>query len=316
MYVKVLKPMSKIKNEKIRVCLSFLVYPFSMATFFWRAFERREDIELFVLGPFTDNHIPWANGMKLPRKYVKVPDLALPPSLYMPPYSIVKSALPWKPDLLLQIDAGFHFSTKPEAEIVAHIQTDPHVLKDFYKVPIEYSDYNFCMQDFYRDGNEILLPYAYDPEIHFHEDREKIYDACLIGLHYEHRNALVKRLKDRGLNVYYSIGEIYDQYREKYNQSKIALSWSSKYDLPARAWEAWGMGLPLVINRVPDLKLFANEGEHYLGFDTVDEADQQVMTLLTDKKFRDNLAKQGHENAKSETYDKRIQIILETIGLI
>jgi len=304
--------------SKLKIVISALIYPFTMMHFFWMAFERREDVELFVLGPYTDNYIPWNMGMRLPRKYVKVPDFALPQSTsqFMPPYSIVKSVIPWKPDLWIQINAGFHFSTKPDAKIVAHIQTDPHVLKDFYKVPIEYSDFNFCMQDFYRDGNEILLPYAYDPEIHFHEDREKIYDACLIGLHYEHRNALVKRLRDRGLNVYYSIGEVYSEYRQKYNESKVALSWSSKYDLPARCWESWGMELPLITNRVPDLKLFANESEHYLGFDTVDEAEQQVMTLLNDKKFRDNLAERGHENAKAETYDKRAQTILETVGLV
>jgi hypothetical protein len=302
--------------SKLKIVISALVYPFTMMHFFWRAFESREDVELFVLGPYTDNHIPWNNGMKLPRKYVKVPDLALPPSLYMPPYSIVKSAIPWKPDLWIQIDAGFHFSTKPDAGIVAHIQTDPHVLKDFYKVPMEYSDYNFCMQDFYRDGNEILLPYAYDPEIHFHEDREKIYDACLIGLHYEHRNALVKRLKDRGLNVYYSIGEVYSEYRQKYNESKIALSWSSLQDLPSRVFEAWGMELPLLTNRVPDLKLFANEGEHYLGFDDIDEAEQKVITLLSDDKLRNNLARRGHDNAKSETWDNRITQILKVCKLL
>ena len=31
--------------------------------------------------------------------------------------------------------------------------------------------------------------------------------------------------------------------RQKYNESKIALSWSSLEDLPARVWEAFGMGL-------------------------------------------------------------------------
>jgi hypothetical protein len=301
---------------KTKIVISGLIYPFTMMHFFWRAFERREDVELFVLGPYTDNFIPWANGIRLPRKYVKVPHFAMPQVKYMPPYSLVKSVLPWKPDLWLQIDAGFHFSTKPDAGIVAHIQTDPHVLKETYRVPIAYSDYNFCMQEIYREEGEILLPYAYDPEIHFPEDREKLYDACLIGLHYNQRSALIQRLRDRGLNVYYAIGAVYDQYREKYNQSKIALSWSSMKDVPARVFEAWGMQLPLVTNRLPDLSLFANEGEHYLGFDTVDEAEQQVMTLSKDKKFRDDLAQRGYKNAKGETWDKRVQTILETVGLV
>ena len=302
--------------KKIRVAISALIYPFTMMHFFWRAFERREDAELFVLGPFTDNNIPWNGGIKLPRKYTKMPNFAMPQTQYLPPYEVVQSVVPRDIDLWVQCDAGFHFITKPKAKVVAHIQTDPHVLKDFYKVPIAYSDYNFCMQDCYRNEGEILLPYAYDPEIHFHEDREKIYDACLIGLHYEHRNALIQRLKERGLNVYYSIGEVYDQYRQKYNESKVALSWSSKEDLPSRVWEAFGMKLPLVANRTQEMSKFFNDGEHYLGFKDVDEAEQQVMTLLADKKFRDKIAEQGYENAKLETWDTRVQTILETTGLL
>ena len=82
-------------------------------------------------------------------------------------------------------------------------------------VPAQYSDVVFNMQDYYRKDGEVLLPYAYSPRIHFHEDRKKIYDACLIGLHYKHRDDLINRLKERGLNVYYSIGEIYDTYQTK-----------------------------------------------------------------------------------------------------
>lgn len=301
--------------KKIRVAISALIYPFTMMHFFWRAFERREDVELFVLGPFSDNKIPWNNGMTLHRKYVKMPNFAMPQSPFMPPYEVVQSVVPKDIDLWIQIDAGFHFITKPKAKVVAHIQTDPHVLKDFYKTPIAYSDYNFCMQDYYRKEGEILLPYAYDPEIHFHEDRPKIYDACLIGLHYKHRDDLINRLKERGLNVYYSIGEVYSDYRQKYNESKIALSWSSLEDLPARVWEAFGMGSALVANRTSEMSKFFNDGEHYLGFKDVDEAEQQVMTLLNDEKFRLDIAQKGHDNAKEQTWDARVQSILETVGL-
>lgn len=200
---------------------------------------------------------------------------------------------------------------------MALVKTDPHVIMDdHYGVPAKYSDVVFNMQDYYRKDGEVLLPYAYSPRIHFHEDRQKIYDACLIGLHYAQRDALVRRLRDYNLSVYYSIGEVYNQYREKYNQSKIALSWSSLKDLPSRVWEGFGMQLPVVTNRVPDLKLFANEGEHYLGFDTVEEGLEQVVTLLRDEKFLNRIAKQGHENAKTETWEKRCQTILETVGLV
>jgi hypothetical protein len=257
--------------------------------------------------------------MNIPMKYVHPPTVPLPKQSIgiSPSYNMVKSLLSNDLDLALCIDAGWHFCDKPKAKVVALVKTDPHAISDVhYSVPANYSDVVFNMQEIYRKDGEILLPYAYSPRIHFSEDREKLYDACLIGLHYDTRSALVQRLRNRGLEVYYAIGAVYDQYREKYNQSKIALSWSSKQDIPARVFESWGMRLPLVTNRLPDLSLFANEGEHYLGFDTLDEAEQQVMTLLKDKKFRDGLAQRGYDNAKGQTWDARVQTILETVGLI
>src|SRR3989304_1825407 len=141
---------------------------------------------------------------------------------------------------------------------------------------------SFCMQQAYIEKGEEYLPYAFDPTVHYPMDLEKVYDACLIGLQYEHRNQLVSRLRQRNLNVYYTIGEIYDEYRERYNQSKVALSWSRMDDTPARVFEAFGMSLPLVCNRTPDLKNFFLDGNDYLGFDNVDEAEKQVFTLLLD----------------------------------
>jgi hypothetical protein len=291
-----------------------------MLHYFWRALERREDVELCVVGPFTGARIPWNGGMTLPQKYVKTPDIALPEnSQRIKPNSIlVEAQLPWdEVDLWLQVDAGWHVSNRPtNAKVVAHVQTDPHVLKDHYKVPKSYSDYSFCMQHAYMEEGEFYLPYAYDPTIHFPVGIDKIYDACMIGLHYEQRNNLVKRLRDRGLSVHYSIGEIYNEYREIYNQSRIALSWSSLEDTPARVFEALGMGLPLVCNRTPDLSNFFVEGEHYLGFTSVEEAEKQTLKLLSDKELRLEIANAGHRKVQRHTWDNRVQEILETCRLI
>ena len=231
----------------------------------------------------------------------------------------MQSRLPWKPDLWLQIDAGWHLKTKPDAGIVGHIQTDPHVLKQLYTLPKSYSDISWCMQTLYMADKEVYLPYGYDPEIHYPEPQEKIYDACLIGLHYEQRDRLVSRLRKVGLNVYYSIGEVYNEYRMRYNQSRIALSWSSLQDLPARNWEALAMGLPLVANRVPDMNTFFVDGEHYLGFNDVDEAEKQVMRLMIDDKFRENISGNGYRKVtanSSHSWDARVNQILQDCHLI
>ena len=138
--------------NKIKVVISGLIYSFTMLHWFWRAFERREDIELFVTGPFFDDWIPWSGGLTLPKKYVKVPHFPLPRNMNNIPSTLVEAQLPWKPDLWLEIDAGWHFNNKPNANIVAHIQTDPHVLKDFYKIPKARSDFVFCMQTPYMEN--------------------------------------------------------------------------------------------------------------------------------------------------------------------
>jgi hypothetical protein len=301
---------------KLKVCLSAMWFPLTMALWCWRAFERRKDIDLFVTGPFFDDWIPWGGGMKLPREYVKQPHYALPPSAAKTklPASFIEPQLPWRPDLYLQVDAGWHLATKPDAEVVGLIETDPHALKGHYAYPKAYSDKVFCMQSCYMEANEIFLPYGYDPEIHFPEKREKIYDACLIGLHYSQRDRLVQKLRSRGLNVYYSIGEIYDQYREKYNQSKIALSWSAQQDTPARCWEALAMGVPLVANHTPDMSRFFRDGGDYLGFDTLEEAERQVMRLMTDDNLLASVAESGHEAVQGHDWDSRVSQILAEGG--
>jgi len=299
--------------NKIKVVLSGLIFPFTMMHFFWRAFERRNDVDLFVAGPYTDDWIPWNNGIRLPKKYVKVPNLALPATMsnMHPNSKVVEVHLPWKDvDLWIQCDAGWHFINRPNAKVVAHIQTDPHVLKSTYTMPKAYSDLKFCMQTPYMNEDEIYLSYAYDPDIHFPMPLEKKYDACLIGLQYEHRNLLVNRLRSLGLNVYYSIGEVYDEYRQLYNESKIALSWSSMQDLPARVWEAIGMGLPLVCNRVPDMNLHFEEGKHYLGFDTISEAEKQVMTLITNDELQKHLSKNALLISTGNSWDNRVEYIM------
>jgi len=304
----------------IKVALSAIWYPMAMATYFWRALERREDVELYVAGPFTGNWIPWGGGMRLPDKYVKAPNFALPFESvgygHHIPAAIVESQMPWKPDIWIQVDAGFHFSSKPNAEIVAHVQTDPHVLKGTYSAPKAYSDLNFCMQKVYSTPEEIYLPYAYDPTVHYPMDVDKIYDACLLGLHYDTRNSLVGKLQSRGLSVRYGIGDIFDEYRLAYNQSKVALSWSSLLDIPTRVFEAMAMKLPLVANIVPDMAEFFVEGEDYFGFTDLDGADTRVKELLIDDGLRSWVAENGYRKVKEHTWDNRVTQILKAASLI
>jgi hypothetical protein len=306
-------------NKKIRVALSNMFYPCSMGQYFVNALKARDDVELWTVGPYTGNFIPWNFGMYLPERYAKQPDHPLPQNLCNRPipFALVQNHLPWIPDLFLMIDAGWHFTDRPDGTVVALVETDPHVIKAGYEMPKRYSDITFCMQMPYMQDDEVYLPYAVDDTTFYPEDREKIHDACLIGLHYPQRDQLVHRLRDKGLDVYYDLGIVYDECRQKYNESKVALSWSTLNDTPVRVFEAMGMSLPLVTNRTPDLANFFVEGEHYLGFDRVEEAEKQVLKLLLDEEMAAEISYNAYRKViAGHTFKHRVQQILEACKLL
>ena len=307
--------------NKIKVVLTAIWYPLCMGTYFWRALEQRDDIDLIVGGPFTGDWIPWNYGCHMPQKYIKVPNIPLPKETIHQriPSSVIEHQLPWEADLWIQVDAGWHLSTKPKAKVVAHVQTDPHVLKGLYSTPKGYSDLKFCMQDEYRAPDEIYLPYAADNTVCYPmPEVEKIYDACLIGLQYPTRNSLVGRLRSHGLQVKYTTGEIFDEYRLSYNQSKVALNWSTLNDIPCRFFEGMSMRLPVVSNVVGDIaKLGFVEGVDYVGFTSLEEADNKVMKILQDIDLRNWIAENGyHKVMEKHLYKHRVEQILQASKLI
>jgi hypothetical protein len=304
----------------IKVAIGMIHYPVAMGRYFVDAFKRREDVELWTFGPFTGNWIPWLYGLQLPQRYVQEPNFPLPQNTierHTFPAKMIDMQMPWKPDLLIQIDAGWHLDSRPNANVVAHIQTDPHVLKGFYTFPKQYSDLKFCMQHHYMESDELYLPYAYDPAIHYPMNLEKTTDVCMIGLQYPQRMMLANRLRELNVNVNLTTGIVYDEYREAYNRSRIALTWSTLLDLPARTWEGMAMKLPVITNRVPDLGNFFVEGEHYLGFDSEQEAIKQVLKVLSDPTNASEMANSAYRKViAGHSYDYRVQQILETAKLI
>jgi hypothetical protein len=300
--------------NKIKICFAYLAYPFTIANYFRHALERRTDIELWTVGPYTGAWIPWAGGMNLQEKYVTPVDFALPPQFITPPWSIVKVQLPWKPDLMLQVDASFHFADKPDC-LTATVATDPHVLN--YDLPRSYSDKFFNMQKCYSKPNDIWCPYAFDPSVHFPDPLIVVdTDACLIGLHYENRNEWVQQLRERGHSVIYDIGLVYDEYRAANCRASIGLNWSSLNDICARVLEIMGMERTPVINRVPDLEALGfKENVHYYGFSTMQEAVEKVEIALNNPKEAKEMAQTARAKvALYDTWDARVAQILKECG--
>jgi glycosyltransferase involved in cell wall biosynthesis len=192
------------------------------------------------------------------------------------------------------------------------------ISKQHYSVPKGYSDITFNMQTPYLEPGDLYLAYAFDPTIHYPmPEVRKNFDACLIGLQYEHRVKLIDALRKANISVKSGIGIVYDDYRLAYNQSRIALSWSSLLDTPTRVYEAMAMGIPLVSNRTPDLCSQFVEGRHFLGFDNVNEAVHQVKHILGSEDRGQMLAQAAYDEVqKYHSWDHRITQILETAGLI
>lgn len=305
--------------SKKRILLLYMAYPFAIASYFRHALEKRPDVELVTCGAYTGDQIPWNGGMRIPMKYVKTVDLPLPPSIINPSWEMVSGRLGSDFDLVLNVDAGFHLTSKPNVPY-AVVLTDPHALEDggWYPKIRPLADKVFNMQRAYMKDGDVHLPYACSPDHHYAmSDVNKVYDASLIGLHYENRDKLVNALRGRGYNVHYSIGEIYDEYRVLNNQATIGLNWSSLQDINARTFEMMAMMQVPVINRLPHLEeLGLCEDEHYLGFDSVDEACDKVAWALSNPGAATAIALCAYRHVhQNHTYELRVDQIFEEMGL-
>lgn len=315
-----------VSVSKIKVLLLQIYYPLSMGRYFDRALRRRDDVDLITCGPYTGSWIPWLGGMNVAEKYALPPDipLPLPPNVGQVNYELVKANLPanWIPDIVLTVDAGIHWRYKPNEGYVAHVATDPHALNYDYQRTI--SDKFFNMQLCYSKPDDIYLPYAYDPTVHYPMDNtyryrnymsdptiiEKDTDAVLIGMPYEQRVQWVNALRSRGVSVIFENGPIFDEYRIQNNRARIGLNWSSLNDLNARAFEIPAMKLYPVINNVPDWWKHESLHHHHI-FNNLGEAVDAVLWARDNpEKAREN-AEVAYELVQGETYDARVSQILK-----
>lgn len=300
-----------------RILLAYKAFPFCIASYYRHVLEKMPDVELFTVGEYTGDFIPWGNGMRLHAKYVKSVDIALPQGMNKVSWKMIKNKAQREFDLIINVDAGFHFVDKPDVPY-AVVATDPHVLGSWYNEVRPLADYFFNMQRYYAQPTDIVLPYACSPDHHYAmSDVKKEYDASLIGLHYENRNKLVDALRHNGYKVLYDLGLVWDEYRIQNNKAKIGLNWSSLMDINARTLEMMAMKQIPVINRLPHLDEFGFiENTHYLGFDTVQEGVEKVRWATENEDQANAIALSAHNLVhEKHTYEKRVEKIFETVGL-
>jgi len=314
-----------IRTNKIRILLLYIIYPLAIGSYYRKALEHRDDVDLKVAGVYTSNWIPWGGtGMNVPMKYAIPPDISLPfsPDVREVNYEIVRPHLgDWTPDIIINVDANLHWKYKPTDGYIVTVGTDPHVLNDFYDVPRAYSDKFFNMQLCYSKSGDIYLPYAYSSYDHYpihidglEDGTWKDKDAVLIGMPYENRVQWINELRKRGISVIFENGPIFDEARVLYNRGRIGLNWSTLQDLNARCFELPAMKLAPVINLVPDAGLFFEQGIHYAGFTNLQEAVERVVWLKEHPHELDEMANEAYRNVQGQTYDSRVQKILKEGG--
>jgi len=289
----------------------------AMGRYLCDALRRRSDVDVWTAGPYTGRWLPWSGGMSLPMSYVYPPNMSLP--LGVRPevnYSLLEGRAPWQPDLWIEANAALFTQGRPKGRY-AVVGTDPHVLD--YSAARAKADFFFCMQKPYMKPGDHWLPYAYDPTWHTPSAipwTEREYDAALLGLQYPQRTQLVDRLRSRGHSVRYELGLAYGDAAKVYHNTRVGLNWSSMQDTTARAFELMAFGLPAVLNRVPDLMAMFTDGEHFVGFDNLDQAVAAVEMLLKDPERAKKMGEAARHAVEANTWDARVEQILKTVGLL
>lgn len=311
--------------DKIKVLMLHIAYPLSMSRYFQGAFQRRDDVDFRDCGPYTGSWIPWMGGMTLSDKYAVPPTYVLPfpPSVGQVPYELVKVKMDdWKPDIVLTVDAGIHWSHKPNDGVVVHVATDAHCLDYDYQRKI--SDIFFNMHKAYSLPSDLHFPYAFDPSVCYpmdipNPDDKK--DAVLIGMPYEQRVQWVDELRKHGVSVIFENGPVFDEYRDLNNHARIGLNWSSLNDLNCRVFELMAMRLCPVINRVSDLAGLFKEDVHYLGFSSLAEGVEKVLWEKSHPEDASKIAENAYNEVWKDaggypqhSYDERVNRIMKECG--
>jgi len=315
--------------DKMNIVLSGIYYPVAILRYFEAAFKRRDDVKVVTIGPYTGSWIPWNGGMMLKPEYAKVPDIPLDLASPNPfPIRLAEALLPkdFVPDVWVQVDAGFYFQGCPSKGRNFFVATDPHALN--YDRQRSLADKFFCMQTPYSGPDDVWLPYAYDPVWHKTSlapvTRE--YDVGYVGAPYPDRVRLMQALQQQGYKVLSTgYGPAYGEYRDLQSKCRIGVNWSTRKDLCARVFEIMHIGVCPLVNRVPDLERVGFvDGRDYLGFDSLEEALEQVKRALTIRVPVPNdqggdipLAEQIDFNARiavePHTWDARVEAICRSV---
>lgn len=163
------------------------------------------------------------------------------------------------------------------------------------------------------------LPLGGDPGVHHVPDLPRDIDVGFVGQlgapGTERHTVLSQVLKRFSTNEIgrwetpWEMGKIY-------SRSRIVFNKSVGGDVNMRVFEAMASGALLVTDRIGNgLIELAEEGVHYVGYDTAEEAVAQIEHYLAHDADRDRIAQAGQALLRERhTYDARLEQIMRTVA--
>ena len=219
-----------------------------------------------------------------------------------------------------------------------YITSDTHLGYEYRLKKAREFDWVFCNQrkaaeDFVRAGIPtdkcFWLPHAFDPLAYspgvFNTGKNawdteavplKRYDVCFIGnLNDVNRVNHLDRLFKEFPNFYWGT-ERFHEAAAIFNQSKIVFNVSSRKELNMRHFEALGTGSFLLTDNIPVEENVFKEGEHFIGYDNMDDMIDKAKYYLAHDEERERIATQGYvEAVMNHTYMHRVLAVLDTMGI-
>jgi hypothetical protein len=305
------------------VLLTSLCFPVSIARYLAWGFQAA-GCDVTVVGPASGAFIPWHGGFYLPQEYVWTPDLRVPftERSATEPMTITQACEQLGRsdfDLVVQTDSDFALAgDAPSGCKVVCYGVDNHV-RTYDQRPwdIFFGAHSWAFRS--NEPNFRWLPCAYDPKWHFDKGGERPIDVAIVGVLtgdcYKMRMEGVGALVSNGLSVTAAVGKAYREYSDTYNVAKMAFCASANHDLACRVFEGMAMGNLILTDRVIDLQRIGFvEGEHYLGYSSLEELVEQARRGM-DTELRGRIVTAAKEAVAGHTWQNRAEAILGECGL-
>ena len=166
----------------------------------------------------------------------------------------------WEPDLAILMDTAYHWHHQRAPTVVWTVDNHARNVEQpdiahYFMAHLRPTYLRPSMTPWGDRAMYSWLPCAADLDlcslspVPFHE-RE--YDVCCLGVMYPERRATVHELRRRGLKVLAGTGLVGTDYRDAHHNSRMALVYSQKGDLPIRLFEAVAMGVVPLCGYMPD----------------------------------------------------------------